>query len=727
MGVGDYEAPFVARLLHNLPHLNIRLQFINSTFAPENELYLESLGILAFIPAACLILTLLILLMYFLTRCCDRKPRRKRTITACKWVSIVFIVLLTWAAIAASLYGNHDIHEKMVQVLDGLRGMDSTVRDLQIKTERLKEIRTEARQLLDPLQTKFRTPPSQNTDTRQVELGKEMDTLANFVDSDDIYKRFTSINKSMHNIFKFRWLNTLSRAELIRWIGTMGMWGLLVLFCLILLIGMCRYSRCTLITFSVCGLLAVIVCWLQASIYLIGAVAIGDYCMQPDVYLESLVHLPDDARVLEYYMRCPRAPNPWGQVLNQTRDGVNTAFKSYKRATQISDQLYPDAKDKMNQLGDQMNKLTLMVPELHRQLDCNVIYPHYLASSRICHKGLYGLCLMLLASAVCGICFTILFWVDSHTWIYLGNRKNYQQVDGQDPYLPPTAASQAIAARTLRSQGSYGSSGLFRHKMLHDGALHAASQHLLDGRGFRDEKSQHGNAHRSGAQTLERRPLPAVPIPRPPSVSFVSSGAEQRQPSRGGATASAGSGSGPLPSAADDPVGPTAMRDAHARDAVPSLAASKAASQPGLDHGHHGHAQHQQHYGTHRSADHYGAHHYSGQQQQQQQHPHYGTHRSLDHYGTHHYGAHQQAQAHHPHYGTHRSVDHYGTHRSAGAAAAGDYGAAASAGHYGTHRSVDGAQYGAHQQQQQQQHVGHRQGDTTYYGTHRSRYAITEL
>ncbi|XP_026277022.1 protein tweety isoform X1 [Frankliniella occidentalis] len=502
MGVGDYEAPFVARLLHNLPHLNIRLQFINSTFAPENELYLESLGILAFIPAACLILTLLILLMYFLTRCCDRKPRRKRTITACKWVSIVFIVLLTWAAIAASLYGNHDIHEKMVQVLDGLKGMDSTVRDLQIKTERLKEIRTEARQLLDPLQTKFRTPPSQMTDTRQVELGKEMDTLANFVDSDEIYKRFTSINKSMHNIFKFRWLNTLSRAELIRWIGTMGMWGLLVLFCLILLIGMCRYSRCTLITFSVCGLLAVIVCWLQASIYLIGAVAIGDYCMQPDLYLESLVHVPEDARVLEYYMRCPRASNPWGQVLNQTRDGVNTAFKSYKRATQISDQLYPDAKDKMNQLGDQMNKLTLMVPELHRQLDCNVIYPHYLASSRICHKGLYGLCLMLLASALCGVCFTILFWVDSHTWIYLGNRKNYQQVDGQDPYLPPTAASQAIAARTLRSQGSYGSSGLFRHKMLHDGALHAASQQLLDGRGFRDEKSQHGGIHPGGSDTL---------------------------------------------------------------------------------------------------------------------------------------------------------------------------------------------------------------------------------
>lgn len=502
MGVGDYEPPFVAVLLHKLPHLNIKLQLINSTFAPDNELYLESLGILAFIPAACLILTLLILLMYFLSRCCDRKPRRKRTITACKWVSIVFIVLLTWAAIALCLYGNHEIHEKMVQVLDGMNGMDSTVKDLEIKTEILKELRTEARHLLDPLQTKFRTPPSQQTDNRQVELGKEMDTLASFVDSDDIYKKFTSINRSMH-MFKLRWLHSiLKKVELIRWLGTFALWGLLGLFCLILLIGMCRYSRCTLITFSVCGLLAVIVCWLQASLYLIGAVAIGDYCMQPDNYLESRVHVAEDARVLEYYMRCPRALNPWGQVLNQTKDGVNTALKSYKRASQISDQLYPDAKDKMTLLGEQMSKLNLMVPELQRQLDCNVIYPHYLSSTRICHKGLYGLCFMLLASTICGIFFTILFWVDSHTWIYLGNRKNYQQVDGQDPYLPPTAASQAIAARTLRSQGSYGSSGLFRHKMLHDGALHAASQHLLDGRGFQHEKSQHGGIHPGGSDTL---------------------------------------------------------------------------------------------------------------------------------------------------------------------------------------------------------------------------------
>lgn len=253
-------------------------------------------------------------------------------------------------------------------------------------------------------------------------------------------------------------------------------------------------------------------------------------------------------------------------------------------------------------------------------------------------------------------------------------------------------------------------------------------------------------------------------------MSFVSTASEQRA-SRGtaaGATTpgqaqghqAPSAGSGPLPSAADDPVGP-----AYAGRDMPALA-----SKPE-------HATHA-HYGTHRSMDHYGTlrstGHYDGQGHGQglgqghgqgQRHvDHYGTHRSADmHYGTHR-PAHGHA-GHADHYGTHRSADHYGTHRSAhGAGAA--YGGSHGGGHGGAHAHAHGqanaygtmpaqaqhaahtghygaqsqSQYGVHrsagdlQQQQQQQQppllqhgVVHRSGDTAYYGTHRSRYAITEL
>jgi Tweety. len=57
---------------------------------------LQSLGILGSLPAAWLILTLLVLLIYLLTRCCDRKPRPKHSIVLLKWTLAIFTLLCWW-------------------------------------------------------------------------------------------------------------------------------------------------------------------------------------------------------------------------------------------------------------------------------------------------------------------------------------------------------------------------------------------------------------------------------------------------------------------------------------------------------------------------------------------------------------------------------------------------------------------------------------------------------
>jgi hypothetical protein len=50
------------------------------SFRPDSELYLESLGIICSVPAAWLICTLVILLLYLLTRCCDTKNNKVKHI-----------------------------------------------------------------------------------------------------------------------------------------------------------------------------------------------------------------------------------------------------------------------------------------------------------------------------------------------------------------------------------------------------------------------------------------------------------------------------------------------------------------------------------------------------------------------------------------------------------------------------------------------------------------------
>jgi hypothetical protein len=116
----QYEVPFLAKILHSLPHLNITLHRTNNTFRPTDEIYLEvrlhfflspmswfvykgffqfqSLGLLGSIPAAALILSLFCLLLYLMSRCCDRKPRPAHSITSLK-VTLSIVTVLCCAAI----------------------------------------------------------------------------------------------------------------------------------------------------------------------------------------------------------------------------------------------------------------------------------------------------------------------------------------------------------------------------------------------------------------------------------------------------------------------------------------------------------------------------------------------------------------------------------------------------------------------------------------------------
>lgn len=75
----------MVRFFHWLPHINISFHLVEARFEPESDLYLESLGFAASVPAAWLLLTLLVLLTYLLTRCCDSQLKRGRSLACHRW------------------------------------------------------------------------------------------------------------------------------------------------------------------------------------------------------------------------------------------------------------------------------------------------------------------------------------------------------------------------------------------------------------------------------------------------------------------------------------------------------------------------------------------------------------------------------------------------------------------------------------------------------------------
>lgn len=135
--------------------------------------------------------------------------------------------------------------------------------------------------------------------------------------------------------------------ESIRWPATLAFLTLLLFLCTVLVIGVARRSRCTLIFFSVSGLFCIIICWLLAGIYLASSVAAGDFCMRPHEYMcrqvgmVSMEHSMNDYTlslslclfVLQrspyvYFLNCGTLRNRFILRLNESRDLVERARES---------------------------------------------------------------------------------------------------------------------------------------------------------------------------------------------------------------------------------------------------------------------------------------------------------------------------------------------------------------------------------------------------------------
>ncbi|XP_075231921.1 tweety isoform X1 [Lycorma delicatula] len=448
-----YRPPPLARFFHALPHLNISLHLVNSTFDPDSEIYLESLGILGSLPAAWLILTLFLLLIYLLTRCCDRKPRPRHSIVILKW-TLSFFTILCCGAVGVGLYGNDDVHNGVLELLAAAHSIDDHIGDVKNLTSAIEStLKLKVQPLLIELGDIFDKPVANQTARAMLLTALASmtgNTTAGLTSLNDIMRPLRGVSLT-HSI------STIHLAEAIRWPVTMAVLSILLVFCVVLLFGVARHSRCALITFSVFGLFAVIISWLLASVYLTASVALGDFCVSPDDFVEHKSPSSLQSDILEFYMSCNSTlQKPLWVVVRKGTDAVGAVSASLSVLSRLAKQLYPPSElsPKLEVLGREVNLAFKMISGMGALIDCPPIHREYIhALHAICDLGLFGLTFMLAAAAGAGFFFTILVWLDSHTWIYIRKKRDYLQVDEQDPFLPPTAASQAIAARTLRNQG----------------------------------------------------------------------------------------------------------------------------------------------------------------------------------------------------------------------------------------------------------------------------------
>ncbi|GAB0094936.1 Protein tweety homolog [Sergentomyia squamirostris] len=466
----------VVRLLHSVPRFNITLHKVSNTFNPSSDSYVESLGILASIPAAVLIVSLIGLLLYLLTRCCDRKPRRGKS-NACQKCTLLIVTILCGCAIGLGLYGNDDLHNGVLQVFGSGRQVEALVKSVRNQTDTLKH-NLKSRVVMSELEDIFDKPTSNQTaltivlyTVRQV---KDNTTLAiNALEAVSYFIRSSHSEVTIKNV-----LDTAEFYESIRWPVTLGFLAVLLLLCTILIIGVARSSRCALIFFSVFGLLGVTLCWLLSSIYLAGAIALGDFCVKPNEYICSQQKVPDI-----HYTNCGTVgTNTFILRLNESRDNVDRAKDALQIVSRISMDMYPrvDVGSKISHIQTELDNSKRQLMVLSTMLDPRTVQHHYnTATKGLCGASLFGLALMLVASLFSAFFLTILVCVDSHAWIYLAKKRPYGDKSETTPLFPSSGSSMSPTAPILSGTSTINRTLLHHQQQNQLGAINSTTTGTL--------------------------------------------------------------------------------------------------------------------------------------------------------------------------------------------------------------------------------------------------------
>jgi len=443
----EYEPTLWAKIFHSIPHVNITFHDVDPKFNPENDLYLESLGILASVPAAWLITTLVILLIYLCTRCCDTKSTKHRKSRPIRCL-LSFFALVTTAGLAGGFWGNHVLHGGMEEFQTATQKIVEHVRHIQEMSKRYNEalqvdIEQNMNALYDgPFQRDIRQSP-----TSHLEIMDNSDYIFFNISEglkamDEI--RFTLHVSDTHGFKRIDLRDLPQRAAIVekyRWPFTMALQAIFTLFCLLLFVGAIVHSRCVLILFSVCGLFSIIFLWLLASVYITASVALADFCFDPTPWVMHIMQDKISKDISSYYLQCSNTigkPNPFERPLTESQRAINDINQQVRRISTIARKYYSQSElEPLDVLEAKTEETIHLMSDLNMALRCEPIFRSYsTALVSVCDSGLAGLIILLISSAISGFLFTTLVWCNSHTWIYFKHKGRYIKVDDQDPYMP---------------------------------------------------------------------------------------------------------------------------------------------------------------------------------------------------------------------------------------------------------------------------------------------------
>uniref|UniRef100_A0AAZ3S168 Protein tweety homolog n=1 Tax=Oncorhynchus tshawytscha TaxID=74940 RepID=A0AAZ3S168_ONCTS len=410
--VVNYSPPWWVNLLHRLPHFNLQFETVSSDFRPEDSEYQKSVLLLGGIALVCLALDLLFLLFYSFWLCCRRRKTHDDTRShshthqppnpdcCCTAWCVIIATLVCSAGIAVGFYGNGESCDGANRLAYSLRHANRTVAGVD------KLVTDSALSLNQTVEGVGDGHPSEQTDYVSIiqKLQGQLDELVRLMVDIPFWSN-SEISLEDNLAFKteaFDWY---------RWLVYLTLLLFDVLICLLVLFGLIRNSKGTLIGVCLLGVLTLVISW---GLWDWSC----DFCVSPDTYITRVTkeNAVINQDILQYYLRCSSGQsNPFQHDYVQALTGwCYIVFQDYVQA--LTGWCYIVFQDYVQALTgwcyivfqDYVQALTGW---------CYIVFQDYVqALTGLCYDGVEGLIYLVLFSFVTALMFSSIVCSVPHTW-----------------------------------------------------------------------------------------------------------------------------------------------------------------------------------------------------------------------------------------------------------------------------------------------------------------------
>uniref|UniRef100_A0A8C2ZBD9 Protein tweety homolog n=1 Tax=Cyclopterus lumpus TaxID=8103 RepID=A0A8C2ZBD9_CYCLU len=350
----SYSPPWWVNILHRLPHFNFMFEQTSSDFRPEDWTYQQSILLLGGVALACLALDLLFLLFYSICLCCRRSKREDRPSTDCcctAWC-VIIATLVCSAGIAVGFYGNGETCDGVNRLTYSLRHANRTITGVEtLVYDSTSSLNQTVENNLQQLEGQY----AQHADYLSIiqKLQGQLDELVRQMGEIPFWENAdVSLEELAVEIELYDWY---------RWLGYIGLLLFDVLICLLVLFGLIRNSKATLI----------------------GLERTNPFQQKLSGSHKALVEMQDDVSEL-----------------------LRSATREYKQ-TQGS----------LEEIQGVLNTTEISLHQLTALVDCRSLHMDFVqAMTGLCYDGLEGLIYLALFSFITALMFSSIVCSAPHTW-----------------------------------------------------------------------------------------------------------------------------------------------------------------------------------------------------------------------------------------------------------------------------------------------------------------------